>query len=61
MNIVLGDLVALLAPRYCEVIGDFNVRGNIKTVVRAKHRETTWAGEVDAWWPTTGNEGLKDL
>ena len=40
VNVVLGDLVTLLEPRYCEVVGDFNVRGNIKTVVRAKHRES---------------------
>jgi len=32
-----ADLVALLSPRYCEVVGDFNVRGNIKTVVAARH------------------------
>src|SRR6202035_1228250 len=33
VNVILSDLVTLLAPRFCEVIGDFNVRGNIKTVV----------------------------
>ncbi len=52
VNIVLTDLVSLLDPRYCEVVGDFNVRGNIKTVVRALHRATTWHGDVDAWWTT---------
>ena len=36
VNVVLTDLVTLLDPRYCEVVGDFNVRGNIKTVVRAR-------------------------
>jgi hypothetical protein len=41
------------------VVGDFNVRGNIKTVVRAKHRETTWDGDVDPWWPAAGNEVLR--
>jgi 7-cyano-7-deazaguanine reductase len=50
VNGVLDDLVALLAPRYCEVVGDFNVRGNIKTVVRAVHRQAAWAGEPDGWW-----------
>ena len=49
-NLVLDDLVGLLQPRYCEVVGDFNVRGNIKTVVRAHHRDPTWAGEPDPWW-----------
>ena len=41
VNIVLTDLVTLLEPRYCEVVGDFNVRGNIKTVVRARHRDSS--------------------
>ncbi len=37
VNRILGDLVALVAPRFMEVVGDFNVRGNIKTVVTARH------------------------
>jgi 7-cyano-7-deazaguanine reductase len=47
---ILADLVELLAPRYCEVVGDFNVRGNIKTVVRASHRDPAFAGEPEGWW-----------
>jgi 7-cyano-7-deazaguanine reductase len=47
---VLHDLVELLQPRWCEVVGDFNVRGNIKTVVRAHHRDAAWHGEPDPWW-----------
>jgi 7-cyano-7-deazaguanine reductase len=39
VNRILDDLVALLKPRYIEVIGDFNVRGNIKTVVTARHAQ----------------------
>ena len=39
VNRILDDLVALLAPRYIEVVGDFNVRGNIKTVVTARHAQ----------------------
>src|SRR2546423_75989 len=31
----LGALAALLAPRFMEVVGDFNARGNIKRVVTA--------------------------
>jgi 7-cyano-7-deazaguanine reductase len=59
VNLVLDDLVALLAPRYCEVVGDFNVRGNIKTVIRAKHRDASWEGEPDPWWnlPAEGFSG----
>lgn len=37
VNRILDDLVALVAPRFMEVVGDFNVRGNIKTVVTARH------------------------
>ena len=36
-NKILDDLVALLEPHWMRVIGDFNVRGNIKTVVAAEH------------------------
>ncbi len=37
VNVILDDLVTLLDPWEMEVAGDFNVRGNIKTVVRASH------------------------
>ena len=37
VNVVLDDLIRLLDPHEIEVVGDFNVRGNIKTVVRARH------------------------
>ena len=36
-NRILDDLVALIAPRAIEVIGDFAVRGGIHTVVTARH------------------------
>lgn len=36
-NVILEDLVSLLDPCEIEVVGDFNVRGNIHTVVTAKH------------------------
>jgi 7-cyano-7-deazaguanine reductase len=39
VNRILDDLVTLLDPRYLEVVGDFNVRGNIKTVVAARHTQ----------------------
>jgi 7-cyano-7-deazaguanine reductase len=39
VNRILDDLVALLDPRYLEVVGDFNVRGNIKTVITARHMQ----------------------
>ncbi len=37
VNVILQDLVDLLDPWEIEVVGDFSVRGNIKTVVTAKH------------------------
>jgi 7-cyano-7-deazaguanine reductase len=39
VNRILDDLVGLLDPRFIEVVGDFNVRGNIKTVVSARHTQ----------------------
>jgi 7-cyano-7-deazaguanine reductase len=36
-NRILDDLKGLLEPQFLEVIGDFNVRGNIKTVITARH------------------------
>jgi len=37
VNRVLDDLVGLLDPHWMRVIGDFNVRGNVKTVITAEH------------------------
>jgi 7-cyano-7-deazaguanine reductase len=37
-NRILDDLVALLKPQEMTVVGDFNVRGGIHTVVTATHR-----------------------
>jgi 7-cyano-7-deazaguanine reductase len=36
-NQILDDLVALLAPRWMRVVGEFNVRGGITTTVAAEH------------------------
>jgi 7-cyano-7-deazaguanine reductase len=33
-NKIFDDLKELLKPRHLEVIGDFNPRGNVKTVIR---------------------------
>ena len=38
-NRILDELVALLEPWQMEVIGDFNVRGNIKTIITSKHEK----------------------
>ncbi|PYR16203.1 MAG: NADPH-dependent 7-cyano-7-deazaguanine reductase QueF [Acidobacteria bacterium] len=37
-NQILDDLVAAIQPRRMTVIGDFSVRGGIKTVVTAEYR-----------------------
>ncbi len=34
---ILDDLVAVCAPKWAWIEGDFNVRGNIKTKIRATH------------------------
>lgn len=36
VNKILTDLVSACSPWWMEVIGDFNVRGNIKTIIRAE-------------------------
>ncbi len=36
VNHILDDITAKLAPRWIEVVGDFNVRGGIKSVVTAR-------------------------
>lgn len=33
-NLIFDTLVKNLKPRTMEVVGDFNVRGNVKTVIR---------------------------
>ncbi|MCG6553607.1 MAG: preQ(1) synthase [Candidatus Magnetominusculus sp. LBB02] len=33
-NVIYNELYDKLSPRYLEVIGDFNPRGNVKTVIR---------------------------
>lgn len=37
VNVILDDLVKVLKPAWMEVIGDYGVRGNIKTIVTARH------------------------
>ena len=37
VNHILDDLVAATRPRWMEVVGDFNIRGGIKSVITARH------------------------
>ncbi len=47
-NRILDDFVAACRPLRCEVTGDFNVRGGIKTVVKAVYiREDAERGAGD--------------
>lgn len=39
VNRILDDLIELLDPLEIEIVGDFNVRGNIKTIIRASHQK----------------------
>ena len=39
VNKILDDLVACIQPRWMQVVGDFNPRGNVKTVVRAEYKK----------------------
>jgi 7-cyano-7-deazaguanine reductase len=38
MNVILEDFVRACDPLSCELEGDFNIRGNIKTTVRASYK-----------------------
>src|SRR5918992_427810 len=44
INIILEDFVRACDPLAVEIEGDFHVRGNIKTVVRAKYRRQSAEG-----------------
>ena len=39
-NQILDDLVAAIQPRQMTVVGDFSVRGGIKTIVTATYRKS---------------------
>ena len=39
INVILEDFVHACDPLRVEIEGDFNIRGNIKTVVRASYRK----------------------
>ena len=41
VNRILDDLVAACRPKYMEVVGDFNIRGGIKSVITGRHGART--------------------
>ena len=44
INQILDDLVAAISPRWMRVVGDFSVRGNIKTVIFTEHIQPAYHG-----------------
>lgn len=48
-NNILTDLVNLLNPWEIQVVGDFTVRGNIHTVVKARHTKPTDGDLLLTW------------
>lgn len=48
-NDILDDLVGVLAPRWMRVVAEFNVRGNIKTVITAEHVAPDYDGQRPAY------------
>jgi 7-cyano-7-deazaguanine reductase len=43
-NHILDDLIATLNPRWMRVVGEFNVRGNIKTTIYAEQAQEGYTG-----------------
>lgn len=42
INVILEDFVRACDPLHVEIEGDFHIRGNIKTVVRARYTRGDW-------------------
>ena len=45
VNRILDEFVEAARPRWAEVVGDFQVRGNIKTMISAEYRAPGYAAE----------------
>ncbi len=43
VNKILDDMVTACQPVRCEIVGDFNLRGGIKTVVRTRYEKKSGA------------------
>ena len=39
VNRILDDLVAVAKPRMMKIVGDFNVRGGLKSIITAEYRK----------------------
>ncbi len=42
-NRIYDDLKTLLSPRFLEVVGDFNPRGNVKTIIKVSSESSSSA------------------
>jgi 7-cyano-7-deazaguanine reductase len=49
VNEILEELYKLLQPRWMRVVGEFNVRGNIKTTILAEEAQATYSGGRPAY------------
>jgi len=56
-NRILNDLVRMLAPRRMEVVGDWNVRGGIKTVVTVRYEAPSGAARASRTDRGAGRSG----
>ena len=45
-NQILDDFVAAIAPREAHIVSDWNVRGNLKTIVRADYHAPSDVGSI---------------
>lgn len=45
-NQILDDFVAVIAPRQAAIVADWNVRGNLKTIVRAEYQAPSDIGSI---------------
>ncbi|HEX4206627.1 MAG TPA: preQ(1) synthase [Ktedonobacteraceae bacterium] len=43
-NTILNDLVEQMNPRWIRVVGDFTVRGNVKTMIFAEYEQPAYTG-----------------
>lgn len=48
VNRLLDDFLEAVDPKWVEVVGDFNVRGNIKTVITATHQKPGFVRQVSS-------------
>jgi 7-cyano-7-deazaguanine reductase len=53
VNVILDDLISVLQPKWMRVVGEFNVRGNIKTTVFAEQATPEYTGSRPAYQKPT--------